>query len=484
MSLRIAFATSVLACALFCGVAASMVWPIIDGDGTAYFPPAIQWSVDKPFVNPLWLPPLNDSIDGLGGRRYIYHGFLYQIVIGTAARAVGGGARATVWAAYVLDWLAACVAALAIALNCRPRGLVGTALAVVSVPSLLQVSLAWHGRMEALVMLLVAASVIAWQRLASPLRESACGAATALCFFSSPTCGVLGCLILALALIGSHRSWRNVAAGGLSAALGAAVGGGIALIPYPFPLIDWLGGVWRHGQINLALPLGRGFVMTWLRSPDLPLLSLSFLLLIAAVAGRLVRVANRLEPSFRVAFICVLMIFGAGLLRTAVLKSEAAYNAVVWLPLLGSLVLVGDTSRWRTAVVVIALCGPAAGWMRAGAILEQRFEAGAITFDAASTRINQLIGQGCAITPGLWLAVDDLTKARFIDRTHLGSDRCVVVQQARTGQAVPPLLTGYRLVESEFRGGARVFGLPISRTLGGWEFAVYERTAAASGSHE
>lgn len=100
--------------AAFCAAASVKMWPLIDGDGPAYFPPVIEWSVGRPLTNPLWLAPLDDSIDGPGGRRYIYHGFLYALVVGGMARQLGGGARPSVAAAYVVHWLVACAGTLAL----------------------------------------------------------------------------------------------------------------------------------------------------------------------------------------------------------------------------------------------------------------------------------------------------------------------------------------------------------------------------------
>ena len=69
------------------------VWPLLDGDAPAYFSPAVELSLDRGFRNGVWLPPLDDSIDGAGGRRYVYHGFVYPLIIGWLAKANGGGRK-------------------------------------------------------------------------------------------------------------------------------------------------------------------------------------------------------------------------------------------------------------------------------------------------------------------------------------------------------------------------------------------------------
>ena len=58
---------------VFAGLASLKTWPVLDGDAPAYFSPAVEFSQGRGLLNPTWLPPLDDSIDGPGGRRYIYH---------------------------------------------------------------------------------------------------------------------------------------------------------------------------------------------------------------------------------------------------------------------------------------------------------------------------------------------------------------------------------------------------------------------------
>src|SRR5262245_2906245 len=133
---------------LFCIAAAVKTWPVIDGDGPAYFPAAVEWSAGRALTNPVWLPPLNDSLDGPGGRRYIYHGVLYQRLVGALARPFGGGPRAAVAAAYVLHWFAAIAGTLAILSWANVSRTARMSLAAVLPLSMLGLSVAWHGRVE------------------------------------------------------------------------------------------------------------------------------------------------------------------------------------------------------------------------------------------------------------------------------------------------------------------------------------------------
>jgi hypothetical protein len=466
--------------ALFCSAAAWKVWPVIDGDGPAYFPPAVEWSLGRPLTNPLWLPPLDDSIDGPGGRRYIYHGFLYQMIVGTTGRWLGGGPEATVRAAYVVHWLAALVAALAILSWAQLKGSIGLAAALLLPMAMLGLSVAWHGRMEPFAILLVAAVSLGWYWLeGSWLREATAGAGTALLFFTSPACGVVGGCLLLSAIIASQdpaapisfsRKLATTTAGFCLATIAA-------VWVFPYPIFDWVEGVRRHGRIHLGLAIGQGFVDTWLTRPELPLLAASLALLAVAATPNFWALGRVLPRPRRIAFGVFVVLFFAGLTVIAFLKTEASYNAVVYMPLLASAGVARrpcGSRSWRSYAVLVALLFPAAGLFRSSVILAGRFGSHAVGFREVRETIQQLTPLGCEITSGLWMAADDVTRVTIRNGSS-PEQRFVIRQQTYTGRADPPEFPGYTLVENRYGRGLNVLGLPLTRTPGGWEFAVYER---------
>jgi hypothetical protein len=457
--------------AAFCAVAAAKMWPLIDGDGPAYFPPVIEWSVGRPLTNPLWLAPLDDSIDGPGGRRYIYHGFLYALVVGGMARQLGGGARPSVAAAYVIHWLVACAGTLALLSWATVRGRARVVLAGLAPVALLACSVAWHGRVEPLALLIIAAGCSCWHVLPHPWREAAAGAGTSLLFFTSPACGVLGVCVVAVALIASDDRfplWRGASA----AIAGATLGGAAAVWLYPYPILDWMAGVIRHGRMNLALPAGRGFSATWLTRPELPLLIVSLALLLAGAVSRLVDLERHRSTSHRIAVSLASALFAVGLARLAFLKTEASYNAVVWMPLLACVTLSGQ-ARWHVCAVIGVLVFPAIGLVRSSVVLAQQFRQQTVTFRDAQEKIHELAPLGCSVSSGLWMAAWGFEGVTTSDGPGT-SRRFFVRQQTNMGQARPPSVPGYRLLDDRFGGGTTVLGLPLTRTPGGWNFAVYE----------
>jgi hypothetical protein len=467
-----ALGASCLLAAAFCVAAAAAMWPSIDGDGPAYFPAAVEWGRHHALANPVWLPPLNDSIDGVGGRRYVYHGFVYQLVVGAAGRHLGASPQGTVYAAYLIHWLTAACSAAAVLVWSRLVGVWRVLSAAVLPLAMLALSVAWHGRMEPLAMLIVAIAVLCWFYLPSPWKEGSAGAALALLTFTSPACGVLGGLAVSAAMFANQDSIRPRSL--LALLIGGLVSTALILTWYPYPLRDWIGGVSRHARINLGLVAFQGFTPTWLTRPELPLLLVSFGGIAAGAATWLFDYARELRGRWLIW--ATALLFAVGLWRLAFVKSEASYNAVVWLPALATLALADSRSRWLPRVAVIGLLLPIAGLGRSTLQLASA-RRHTPSFGDLEERLAQVASDDLAVSSGLWLAASDLHRVHVTSIDKPERD-IFVVQQAYTGRSIPPTYTGYRLVENRFGPAVTIMGFPISRTGGGWSYAVYKRESA------
>ena len=464
-----AFAVMAAAGGLYCALAASRMYPLVDGDGLYHFPVAVEWSLGRPLTNPLLLSVLHDPLSGPDGSRYTYHGFLYALLVGGAARALGGGPTATVGAAYCMHWVASLAAALAVFVWADLRGLKRVACAVILPPSMLALSVAWHGRMESLVIGLVGAAVLAW-RWPGVWRSAVGGLVVSLVFFTSPACGVVGALVFVAATMWSRQD-AQLWTGLWAATVMALIGAGLCLLVYPFSLTAWVDGVLRHSRSVLAQPMGRGFVATWLVRPELPLLAVSVAALAAGTYERLGRVIRPLQGGRRTAVISVTLLIAAALIRLAFVKTEASYNAVVWMPVSAAVALSHRPPRWCVWAVTVALVLPALGLARSSVILARQFSPHVVGFDEARTRLHELTPMGCVASSGLWMAADMAGGAT----TSGTRPECIVRQQTYTGASRPPELPGYQLVENRFAPATRLLGIPIARTAGGWQFAVYAR---------
>ena len=470
-----AFVVSLTACALVCVRGAGALWPVIDGDGPAYFPPAVEWSLHRPLTNPVWPPPLNDSLDGPGGRRYIYHGFTYALVVGAIGRAFGGGPAATVRAAYLVHWMAAGLTAAAVLAWIESGSWLALWLALLLPPSMLALSLAWHGRVEPLAMAIIGLVCLARRFAATSLADAIAGAACGLLVFTSPALGLLSASLLLALVIKSPM--RRVALQLRHLVLGAAAGSALALWAYPYPIGVWIGGVRRHAQLNLSLPLGQGFVPTWITRLELPLLILTVSGVALAAVPALSQMVRGFSRARRVLFGVAILAFAVGLFRIALVKTEASYNATVWIPL-GACLAVSSDRRWARALVASVLVFPALGMLRSTVLLAAQSRPGVASFADVQARIRQVTPFGCAISPGLWLAADEPARLQLVGRDVI-SARFQVRQQADTGLSHPISLPGYRLIEDRFSPPVTLLGVPLSRGGGGWGFAVYERSPSA-----
>lgn len=282
---------------------------------------------------------------------------MYPIVVGSLGRLVGGGAEGAVTAAYVVHWLAAIGGGAALLTWMAIRGWLRLVAAFVFPISMLGSSVAWHGRVEPLAILIVAAGVLAW-RLPSPWRDVVVGAALPVLIFTTPACGALGLFVVGIAYLLDRRSrLRDIAA----CAAGSVAATIAAVAVFPYPIRDWVGGVIRHSRINLSLTAGQGFVQTWLKAPESPLLILTFGTLLLAAAVLVVDLARRQTRPRQMAVAVLSGVFLVGLARLAFVKTEASYNAVVWLPLAGAMAVASVRSTRPLLFCVGVLALPALG---------------------------------------------------------------------------------------------------------------------------
>lgn len=460
-------------CAVYCGLAANRMYPLIDGDGLYFFPPAIEWSEGRAFANPVVLPALGDPPDGTATERYTYHGFLYPLLVGAVGRWLGGGAVATVAAAYIVHWAAASLAALAVWSWVLPQAQVPgrRLLAIVLPPSMLALSVAWHGRIEPLAIGLVSAAALAW-RWPRPWHAIIGGLSVGFLAFTSPAIGLVGgaVLIAALAMRPDRAIWTDLVA----AAIGTTAAAVAAVALYPYPFNDWIAGFIRHSRAVMTLPPWQGFFDTWVTRAELPLLGLSCGLLLIGAGARVHILVSGVDGRRKLTALLLLIIAIAAVAELAVVKTEASYNAVVWMPLLACVAVTGRPSRRQAGLVVAALLLPCVGLLRSSIVLAGQFEPGVVGFAEARARLRELAPTGCAVSPGLWMAAGSACQIVAGAPDQSGAI-LYVRQETYTGTATPPEFEGYRLVENRFARATRVFDIPVARTAGGWQIAVYRK---------
>lgn len=475
------YTSGAILCAVFALVAAREVWPPMDGDGAMLFPPAVELARGNGLVNTPWVPPMNDTIDGPGGRRHISHGFLNQLLVGMAAAVTGGDAvQCVAWSHFIVLLAAAtCAAGVLSWRSARSHpSAADFALGFLSVTAFFALAFAWFGRAEPLVMVWVGAATLALRFLPANAALLSCGIFLGLTAWTSPMSALIGALLLGVFMVlrPIGPNWREialVAAGGLIATVAS-----FAIYPYTLP--EWIGGTIRHSRIHFDHPSFQGLMQSWIARPHVPLLVVTFGLL---ATGAFVQMTKSLQGADRwrkaLAVVgCLVLAFV--LFRLTVVRGEAVYNVAAVLPVLAVAAAHGLRGLAGSLVLLLAFLLPTLGLARTSVLLVAQVRNGP-AYDAVRGVIAEKIPDGLILSKGLWLAVPDLGSVAFgrpdFARTQ---PQWFIDQQLATGRVEPKQYSGYRLVEDKFSGPVRIFGFPISRAPTGWQYALYQRTPSGN----
>ena len=473
------YALGATVCFLFAVIAAANVWPPMDGDGAMLFPSAVELARGNGFVNTPWVSPMNDTIDGPGGRRHISHGFLSQLLIGLAASLTGGDSPQCVTWSYIVVFLAAVVGGLAL-LSWRPAqiapGLSGGLLGFLSVTGFFSLAFAWFGRVEPMVMLWVGCALLGLRFLPGMGAIFVCGAALGLMAWTSPMSAILGALLLGICMLLrqgmlSVGSVVLLVAGGVTAtALSFAV--------YPYTLNEWIGGTIRHSRIHFDHPAFQGLLHTWVTRPHAPLLVITIGLLMLGSLLALPRLTIGMVRWRKSLFVICCLLFAVAVFRLTVVRGEAVYNIIPFLPVFAATALHGGRGFPGAVLLIAALVFPAVGLARSSVLLGSQVANGP-RFEEVRQAITERVDEGLLVSKGLWLAVPELGRVEY-GRPGFGrgEPRWFIDQQLATGRPSPATYPGYSLVLDRFSGPVKVFGLPISRAPTGWQYALYEKALA------
>jgi hypothetical protein len=441
----------------------------LDGDAPAYFSPVVEFSQGRGLTNPTWLPPLDDSIDGPGGRRYIYHGFVYPLLIGWLGKLSGGGATSCLAWMHFFNLIVSLSCAIGVLGFFHQQDGFRKILSFILPLFFFALCEAYAGRPEPAVFLLMGLGLIAAQNLRGTLLSCALSFFCALVFLASPAIGVLSVLpFMAFKISRKEKiSFIEVAVG--VASFVAALT--LCFLFYPYSPIEWFQGVWRHSRINLALPQGQGFLQAWISRAQTPLLIFTFgVIALLALKCVLQEIRNQ---TIAVGYVlsALLFFFLIGVGKVAFLKTEASYNAVVWIPLFLAILLSVEIKNASRIALLFALILPVLGLVRSSLVLIWQFRPEAVSFYEAQDVMVVKEREGIQISSGFFLAAPDPRQVYFGGEATLWR----LEQQTNRGVIQPPEIPGYRLVKNRFGGPIRILGLPISRTPGGWEYALYRR---------
>lgn len=469
------YAVGLFLCFLFALESSRQMWPPLDGDGAILFPPAVELSLDRELKNPVWVWPLDESIDGAGGRRLVYHGFLYQMMVGKIAAAFGGGPSASFWTMHGFNFLSAAICSLAVLTWIPPGTPWIRTLSFLMPIQTFAVLEAWAGRPEPLVLLGLGIGLLAWKGLAPARAWIICSTLLPVFLFASPAAGMLALILLAaLFLFLPDRSkLQTLGISGLM--VGAA---SVVLFSfYPYSLTDWFNGLRAHGRISFAVAPFQGLYTSWVKRLDFPLaalvLGIPFGISLMAATRRTLTI-SWIGKIFFWVFALAGVIF---LARVSLMKAEAVYNAAIFLPLGWAVAWSHSSTRIRAVILLLSGLPLLAGFGWKGVVLLERAKTDSVSFTELQKTIREKTVEGVAVPPAFYLACSDPWKVSFSDPDQAGDEGApwLIAKQANTGFVSPRDLPGFGIVDNRFGAPLRIFGFPISNSPKGWEYALYKK---------
>ena len=488
---RALIAGMLLLTAAVTGVLTARLNSPLGGDTRAYLPPAVRWAAGQGLTNPYYERAVRG--DPSGEARLIYHGFLYQRLVGAlmseptyaaAARVLGYFGMASIllgvgwvlwpkvakegsspWVEAVLVIGAAQALAGEVLLNGRPEG-VGTFWVVLGLAALL--------------------------KLRAPWNYGLAGAALGLLGATSP----IGAVLAGLALLAwlarelPERSWLAPyawVAGGCAGAFLAAVAF------YPYTIKEWLTGL-THNADPVTGYMSYHWLSAWLFTSAGPLFGLILFVALVPVVADAVAQKRRKTPLSWGLYLFTLAIFVLAGFYFA--RDERNYNLRLLMPVWVILASVGAIrwariGGWRRVgpwvVGGVLAAGGAEVWRQAA--LQSATPSG-VSREAFADTLQQIETHGTvALTDGLLVATSP-TDARISmtevvngggQYTTASTADFLCLQQINPTRLTPPQIAGWEYVWDDFSDEApRLFGLPLARRPQGFQVAVYRRMGSSA----
>jgi len=460
------------------GLRARAMWPVHVGDEIAFMPPMLARAQGHGLVNEI--RPVDRERDPSGKGRFVHHGFLGPMVIGSVAPPTYRGVEAVL----------AAVGAAALGLSAGlfwmllPPFASGTALLLpaAGVLALATPLFGFQGRPEPFAMLLLAGFSVA-ALAARRMRLGIAGAAIGVLGCAHPIACLLAFFLTAAALFAKYppgKAARSLAALCVAAILAAAP----LFLWFPFDLAGWIRGNLSHARVAVLGGAKSSLAAGWLLHTQTFAAAPIFLLAgVRALAA--LRRALRARPEL--------------LSRAFAAAAAAAFTAIAW--------FVGVRIAWRSYDVLL-LSPVVLGWLvfeasrrtgrRGGpalavaALFAAAFSGGflrvslvrwaiqdrTVSYDAAKERLSRLDRASRApvlVSNSAFTLIDDARGFHLLSRPHVVvPGQLLFLAQAFSGWDSPPSLPGFTLVEDRFtRERPRWLGIPLARNVPGYNYAVY-----------
>jgi dolichol-phosphate mannosyltransferase len=460
------------------GLRARAMWPVHVGDEIAFMPPMLARAQGHGLVNEI--RPVDRERDPSGKGRFVHHGFLGAMVVGSVAPPSYRGVEATLTALGIgalglsagLFWMLLGPFASGAALFLPAAGVLALSTPLFG----------FQGRPEPFAMLLLAGfSVVA---LASRrARLAVAGIAIGVLGCAHPIACLLAFFLAAAALFAKNPPAK--AAKSLATLCAAAIGAAVPLfLWFPFDLAGWIRGNISHAEVAVLGGAKSSLAAGWLLYTQTFGAAPIFLLAGGWALAALVRaLRGRREPFSRVFAAAAAAAFAAIAWFVGVRIAWRSYDVLLLSPVvLGWLVFEASRRtgrRGEPALVVAALFLAAfsGGFLRVS-LVRWAIQDRAVSYDEARDRLSELDRASPSpvlVSNAAFTLIDDARGFRLLSRTdRIVAGQPLFLAQAFSGWDSPPALPGFTLVEDRFtRERPRWLGIPIARNVPGYNYAVY-----------
>jgi len=467
------------------------MWPLLDGDAKVFVPPILGYAKEGRLVNTVW--PLARHYDRTGEGRLVYHGFLYELVVGTLAPAPSY--RWIVFTMAVMDALSLALwAAIFYRLAARithPMSWWHLAFLSLSLAGLATALLGLRGRPESFVIFVLGVAVNLLLSLPGRWHGAIGGLTIGVVATAHPVAAFLtGSLwsVYISCLYGTRKWIRTMLVSALFAILAMAA----ILCWYPYRFDEWVKCCMGHYDEAIIKGWWKADAISyWFIASRPPLFGVICLLALAA-SVLLCRSYSR-QIATRFGFWLSAILFAAASYYFAMYVPARLYNLQAFVPLAYGLIYAGLISSysgkkeeyWRLTGAMLAglvLVASALGLARATVVFAHYMHHG-MPYVIAQDRIEQIRRrhlERITVSMGLFTLLEDCRGVSFndfkeFDPAVLGN--VLILQQAHRTTQIPPAIPGFELVEDHFlRAMPSLFGVKCGNSPLGYDYAVFFRT--------
>ena len=467
------------------------MWPPFDGDASSYTPPMLTYAKDNSLTNPIWAEL--KLYDPAGKGRFITHGFLYQMIVGSLAPSPTYKSIIPIIAIFniltlgVVSLLFYRSISVTSGLNIFWKGLIVTS-------AMLGISTSLYGDMgrpeifATLIVGILACSIIAthvrwhWVLIAIAIGTLGCShpvggillAAFSIVYMSIKFPGKLATtylfsiMILSLSVFSLFFLW------------------------YPYSLTDWIIGNLNHASRAVIVTWKANAFYFWLVSPRRFFYGVIYMLGVVSAIYLYLCFKTKIQTKWL--FLCGIFLLSIISYYFGIRVAARNYNLMIFAAWMYALIIytlgfwfsnsnrmVKSLSKISIVIVIIGIfLISSLGFLRKIVLFADSMQNG-MNYDQARKILSDIRNNNNGVfllTKGLFTLTEDYDDIILEDVGFFRYKNCdfAVYQQANRSKTKPPQIDGFQLIKNFYSSHIPKFlGIKIANTVKGYNFAVYKK---------